>query len=139
MFKVKKLSTTATLPKRANNHAAGYDLCSSVDMTVKARSREMVKTDLSVTVPYGTYGRIAPRSGLAKNSGIDVGAGVVDHDYTGPLGVILFNHSDTDFVIAQGDRIAQLILEVIVTPDVTEVTELTQTERGEGGFGSTGK
>ncbi len=139
MFKVKKLSANATLPTRASKQAAGYDLCSSVDATVKARSRELVKTDLSVTVPYGTYGRIAPRSGLAKNHGIDVGAGVVDHDYIGPLGVILFNHSDNDFVVNQGDRIAQLILEVIVTPDITETTELEQTARGEGGFGSTGK
>ena len=95
-------------------------------------------TDLSVSVPPGTYGRIAPRSGLALRCGVDVGAGVVDSDYRGPVGVILFNHSDTDFSISAGDRIAQLILEKIEQADVVETDELGSTERGHGGFGSTG-
>lgn len=67
-----------------------------------------------------------------------MGAGVIDYDYRGPVSVILFNHSDTDFHIKDGDRIAQLILEKIVTPDVVEVDSLESTERGAGGFGSTG-
>jgi dUTP pyrophosphatase len=80
----------------------------------------------------------APRSGLAWKHSIDVGAGVIDADYRGPLGVILFNHSDQDFAVKAGDRIAQLILEVIVTPEVVEVEDLESTIRGSGGFGSTG-
>lgn len=71
--------------------------------------------------------------------GIDVGAGVVDYDYRGPLGVVLFNFGDVAYEVKTGDRIAQLILERIVTPDVVEVEELDSTERGAGGFGSTGK
>jgi len=70
---------------------------------------------------------------------IDTGAGVVDEDYRGPLKVLLFNHSDVDFQVAEGDRIAQLVLEKIYTPPVIEVESLSETERGVGGFGSTGK
>ena len=80
----------------------------------------------------------APRSGLAWKHSIDVGAGVIDADYRGPVGVILFNHSDTDFEVKVGDRIAQLIIEVIMIPDVAEVDDLDSTARGSGGFGSTG-
>ena len=81
---------------------------------------------------------VVPRSGLAWKHSIDVGAGVIDADYRGPLGVILFNHSDVDFEMKVGDRIAQLIIEKIVTPDVIEVEDLDAMVRGEGEFGSTG-
>ena len=81
---------------------------------------------------------VAPRSGLAWKYSIDVGAGVIDADYRGPVGVILFNHSDVDFEVKVGDRIAQLIIEKIITPEVVEVEDLDSTERGVGGFGSTG-
>ncbi|CAN6287298.1 unnamed protein product [Urochloa humidicola] len=77
-------------------------------MVVPARGKALVPTDLSIAIPEGTYARIAPRSGLALKYSIDVGAGVVDADYCGPLGVILFNHSDADFVVKPGDRIAQI-------------------------------
>lgn len=84
-------------------------------------------------------GRLAaPRSGLALKHSIDVGAGVIDADYRGPVGVILFNHSDADFAVKPGDRIAQMIIEVIATPEVAEVEDLDATVRGDGGFGSTG-
>ena len=96
-------------------------------------------TDLSIAVPEGTYGRVAPRSGLAVKHFLDVGAGVVDADYRGPLGVVLFNFGKEDYQVREGDRIAQLVLERIVTPDVLEVESLDDTQRGEGGFGSTGK
>lgn len=84
---------------------------------------------------------LAPRSGLALKNGIDVGAGVIDYDYRGNVGVILFNHNDSEFVVKEGDRIAQLILEKIVMADPVEVAadeDLPSTERGSGGFGSTG-
>lgn len=75
---------------------------------------------------------------MAWKHSIDVGAGVIDADYRGPLGVILFNFSDVDFEVKAGDRIAQLIVERIVMPDVVEVEDLDSTARGAGGFGSTG-
>ena len=82
--------------------------------------------------------KIAPRSGLAVKKFIDVGAGVIDQDYRGEVGVVLFSHSDTDFQVRQGDRIAQLILEKIETSVVQDVQELSETKRGTYGFGSTG-
>ena len=118
--------------------AAGYDLYSAYDYIVPSQGKVMAKTDLSVRVPDGTYGRVAPRSGLAAKHHIDVGAGVVDQDYTGNLGVVLFNHDAKDFEIKKGDRIAQLICEKIEYPDIEEVPSLNSTERGSGGFGSTG-
>lgn len=95
-------------------------------------------TDIQVEVPEESYGRVAPRSGLAVKNFIDVGAGVVDEDYRGNLGVVLFNHSDIDFEVKRGDRIAQFICERIFYPVLEEVKSLTDTERGAGGFGSTG-
>lgn len=83
-------------------------------------------------------GRVAPRSGLASKNFIDTGAGVIDADYRGEVKVLLFNHAETDHEIKQGDRIAQLILERIYTPEVVEVQELEESVRGAGGFGSTG-
>ncbi|XP_076893294.1 deoxyuridine 5'-triphosphate nucleotidohydrolase-like [Bidens hawaiensis] len=138
LFKVKKLSDKAVLPSRGSSLAAGYDLSSAIDTKVPARGKALVATDLSIAVPQDTYARIAPRSGLAWKHSIDVGAGVVDADYRGPVGVILFNHSDTDFEVKVGDRVAQLIVEKIITPEVVEVDDLDATVRGAGGFGSTG-
>jgi dUTP pyrophosphatase len=97
-----------------------------------------VDLGLAVAVPIGTYGRIAPRSGISLKNGIDVGAGVVDAGYRDGVKVLLFNHSDSDFVVSVGDRIAQLILECIMTPEVKVVDELDDTDRGANGFGSTG-
>lgn len=83
-------------------------------------------------------GRIAPRSGLAVKHFIDTGAGVIDSDYRGQVKVLLFNHSEEDFEINEGDRIAQLVIERIYTPQVVVVEELEESVRGAGGFGSTG-
>jgi dUTP pyrophosphatase len=140
-LQIKKLSDKATIPTQGSEFAAGLDLSSAVDLVIPAGGRALVKTDLSIACPAGTYARIAPRSGLALEKGIDTGAGVIDADYRGPVGVILFNWGHEEFVITTGDRIAQLILEQIVYPDIVEMKEgeeLPATERGEGGFGSTG-
>ena len=91
-----------------------------------------------MSIPLGCYGRIAPRSGLALKKFIDIGAGVIDADYRGEIGVILFNFSDTDFAVNMGDKIAQIVFEKIKTPKIKEVKSLEGTERGDDGFGSTG-
>jgi len=137
-LKVKKLSKYATLPQRNSQDAAGYDLSSAKDLVVPAGGKALVLTDLAISMPKGVYGRIAPRSGLAWKYHIDVGAGVIDQDYRGNVGVVLFNHSKEDFKISIGDRIAQLILEKYKIVDVEEVNDLMETNRGTGGFGSTG-
>lgn len=139
-LKVKNLTSKAHSLTRGTIESAGLDLCSAYSYIIPPQSRLLVRTDISVTVPPGTYGRIAPRSGLAKNNGIDVLAGVIDPDYTGPVGVILLNtDSSTPFQINPGDRIAQLILEKYESNIIVEeVNDLLITERGDGGFGSTG-
>lgn len=135
---IKKLSDFATVPTKGSKLSAGYDLYAAYDYVIKARGKEMVKTDLQIALPTGCYGRVAPRSGLAWKHSIDVGAGVIDEDYRGPLNVILFNFSESDFEIKKGDRIAQLICEKIEHADIQEVMDLDSTERGTNGFGSTG-
>ena len=113
-------------------------MASAYDVIVPAHGRAVVKTGLAIAIPENTYARIAPRSGLAVKKFIDTGAGVVDYDYRGEVGVVLFNHADEDFEVKVGDRVAQLILECISMADCEEVDELFDTERGSGGFGSTG-
>ncbi|CAN3353209.1 deoxyuridine 5'-triphosphate nucleotidohydrolase [Diutina catenulata] len=134
-------SENATLPTKGSALAAGYDLYASEDAVIPKHGQGLVATDISVIVPEGTYGRVAPRSGLAVKHGISTGAGVIDADYRGEVKVVLFNHKDADFAVAKGDRIAQLVLERIVNAEIVEISkeELTETVRGEGGFGSTGK
>ncbi|XP_037075523.1 deoxyuridine 5'-triphosphate nucleotidohydrolase, mitochondrial-like isoform X2 [Pollicipes pollicipes] len=134
-----RLSPHAILPKRGSQDAAGYDLYSAHDCVVPAQGKALVKTDIQVQLPAGCYGRVAPRSGLAWKQHIDIGAGVIDRDYRGNVGVVMFNHGREELAVKRGDRVAQLILERIFYPDIEEVQELDQTERGDGGFGSSGK
>ncbi|ODV96625.1 hypothetical protein PACTADRAFT_48455 [Pachysolen tannophilus NRRL Y-2460] len=140
-LKVFLRSPAGKLPTRGSPFAAGYDLYSSEKALIPAKGQGLVSTDISIIVPIGTYGRVAPRSGLAVKHGISTGAGVIDADYRGEVKIVLFNHGDKDFEINAGDRIAQLVLEKIVNAEVAEISkeELDDTERGEGGFGSTGK
>lgn len=151
---MKLLSDKGTLPTRGSPLAAGYDLYSAEDATVPSRGKALIDLQISIAVPEGTYGRVAPRSGLAAKHSIDVGAGVIDADYRGPVKVILFNLGADDFKVARGDRIAQLILEKVHLAPILQVDvsslgprpsasadhsqDLDATVRGAGGFGSTG-
>lgn len=135
---IKKLVAHAVAPMRATEGSAGYDLSSAVDAVIPPNGRLAVSTGISIGLPEGTYGRVAPRSGLAFKYGIDVLAGVIDFDYRGEVKAILYNSGDQHFFIKTGDRIAQLIIEKIETPDVAVVLEIDDTVRGAGGFGSTG-
>lgn len=140
MLAYQKLSEFASSPTRASVLAAGFDLSSAHDLLIQPGDRALCKTDLQLGIPEGCYGRIAPRSGLALKYGIDVGAGVIDRDYRGNVGVILFNLGKEPFQIKRGDRIAQLICEQVLDVEVIEDPSLLDnTERGEGGFGSTGR
>ncbi|NP_001232536.1 deoxyuridine 5'-triphosphate nucleotidohydrolase, mitochondrial isoform X2 [Taeniopygia guttata] len=134
-----KLSENAFAPSRGSARAAGYDLYSAYDCVIPPMEKAVVKTDIQIALPSGCYGRVAPRSGLAAKHFIDVGAGVIDEDYRGNVGVVLFNFGKETFEVKKGDRIAQLICERIYYPELEEVEALDDTERGEGGFGSTGK
>ncbi len=98
-FFVKRLNEDAVIPKKGSVLAAGYDICASQECVVPAGGKAMIKTGLSWMVPANTYGRIAPRSGLAWKNSINVGAGVIDEDYRGEVCVILFNHGTEDFKV----------------------------------------
>jgi len=124
---VHRLSSRAHLPCRSTPHSAGYDLSAAESLRVPANGKAIVPTDLAIALPPGVYGRIAPRSGLAWKHHIATAAGVIDADYRGPVGVVLFNHSQVDFQIEAGDRVAQLILEKIAIADVVEVEKLDDT------------
>jgi len=156
---VKRLSDRATLPTKGSTGAAGFDLYAAIpepadgseaSVTIQPHGKALIKTDLAVKFDHidvglgcGLYARVAPRSSMAWKQHMGCGAGVVDADYRGNVGVVLFNHSATEAVVVrQGDRIAQLILEKYQASveEVFEVTgELDATDRGSGGFGSTGK
>lgn len=132
----------AVLPARQSHNAAGYDLTSCETTTILPGDRALISTGLTMMIPPGHYGRIAPRSGLAWKEGISVGAGVIDSDYRGVVAVLLFNLSKKPVELLAGSRVAQLIIEQISTPLVVEMSEEEfrqwTTTRGSGGFGSTG-
>lgn len=128
----------AKAPRRGTPGSAGLDLSACEDGIVREGERKIVKTGVSMAIPFGWYGRVAPRSSLAVKFSVDVGGGVIDSDYRGDIGVVLINHGFKDFEYKAGDRIAQLVVERCSTLDAKEVCFLVDTERGVGGYGSTG-
>lgn len=134
-----RLHEGAIVPTRCTPLSAGVDLSALSNCTIPAHGNYLVRTGLSVQVPVGCYGRIAERSGLALRRQIAVGGGVVDPDYTGEIYVILINHSNNDYDITAGDRIAQFICEKVLFPKVTVVDAHDVTVRGNRGLGSSGE
>jgi dUTP pyrophosphatase len=129
-------------PNYETEGAAGMDLRANIDasITLKPLERAIVKTGLYIALPIGFEAQVRPRSGLAAKKGITVlnSPGTVDADYRGEIGVILVNLSNSEFVINDGERIAQLIIAKHERVHWQEVQTLSDTERGAGGFGSTG-
>jgi dUTP pyrophosphatase len=142
MFLVQKLSPNAKLPTKATTGSAGYDLYAAEDVTIGNGQNALVKTDIAIKMPKGYYGRVASRSSLAWRSSLEVGAGVIDEDYRGPVNVLLFYRGvigNSLYRVNKGDRIAQLILTKYCEDEILlEVSSLDETDRGTGGFGSTG-
>ena len=128
------------LPHYATTGAAGMDIVSAEDVTIAPTARHAVATGLSVAIPQGYEIQVRPRSGLAFKHGITVPntPGTIDSDYRGELKVLLINHGSEDFVVARGDRVAQLVVAPVTQGVWKEVEELDATDRGAGGFGSTG-
>jgi dUTP pyrophosphatase len=127
---VKQLHGNVKLPTKGSKEAAGYDLYAIEDNVIFARDKLLIPTGLSCKIPTGTYLRIAPRSGLANSSMIDIGAGVVDADYRGEIKILLFNLSNKPFEIKKGSKIAQFILEQIINPPIVEVQETSTSKYG---------
>jgi len=130
------------LPKYETAASAGMDLRANLteSIVLKPFERILVKTGLFIELPVGYEAQVRPRSGLALKKGITVlnTPGTIDADYRGEIGVILINLSNEDFVIENGERIAQLVIAKYEQAELIEVNELYETQRGAGGFGSTG-
>ncbi|NQY04698.1 MAG: dUTP diphosphatase [Flavobacteriaceae bacterium] len=130
------------LPHYETEASAGMDLRANISeiITLKPLERTIVKTGLFIELPIGFEAQVRPRSGLAAKKGITVlnAPGTIDADYRGEIGVILVNLSNDDFVIENGERIAQLVIAKHERAEWNEVAELSETARGAGGFGSTG-
>lgn len=156
-LKIKKLSDKAIIPSRANNGDAGLDLYSTEDYILRPLERHLFKTDISMEIPEGYYGRIADRSGNAYKKGLHCLAGVIDEIFRGNIGVVLINLNHKpyreyngdgqdlgfqpigeDVEIKAGDKIAQIVLEKYYIFPVVEVDKLNETVRGEKGYGSSG-
>ena len=140
---IKKLNPAVRLPEYKTSGASGMDLIAFIEksVSVKSKTSSIIPTGLSVAFQEKYEIQIRPRSGLAAKNNITVlnTPGTIDSDYRGEIKVIIYNHGDDDFVINNGDRIAQMVLSPIIKMDLEEVKNLPQTIRGEGGFGSTGK
>lgn len=136
------LSETATPPDRAHDDDAGMDLHADESAHIDPGERQSVGTGIAVAIPEGHAGFVLPRSGLAADHGITLvnTPGLIDAGYRGELRVLLLNTDRTRaFRVMPGDRIAQLVIVKVETPELAEVGELSETVRGEGGFGSTGR
>ena len=140
---IKKTNREVITPKYKTDGSSGVDLSAFLDkkVVIKPNSSELIPTGLQVAIPEELEIQIRPRSGLAAKESIGVlnSPGTIDSDYRGELKIILFNHGKEDFIINNGDRIAQMVLVPIVKMEFEEVDSLPNTVRGQGGFGSTGK
>jgi dUTP pyrophosphatase len=139
---IKRLPNNEDLPLPAYETAgaAGMDLRAAEAVTLKPGARHLVPTGLSIALPQGFEAQVRPRSGLAVKHGVTVlnSPGTIDCDYRGEVKVPLINHGHDDFVIARGDRIAQMVIAPVTRASWTEVDMLDETARGAGGFGSSG-
>ena len=140
---IKKTNKEVITPKYKTDGSSGVDLSAFLEkkVVIKPNSSELIPTGLLVAIPEELEIQIRPRSGLAAKESIGVlnSPGTIDSDYRGELKIILFNHGKEDFIINNGDRIAQMVLVPILKMEFEEVDSLPDTVRGQGGFGSTGK
>ena len=140
---IKKLSSEVQLPSYKTLGASGMDLMAFIksSITVKPKTSSLIPTGLSIAFSEDYEVQIRPRSGLAAKNNISVlnTPGTIDSDYRGEIKVIIYNHGNKDFLINNGDRIAQMILTPVIKMELEETNDLPKTIRGEGGFGSTGK
>ncbi len=140
---VKKLNSAVKLPEYKTEGASGMDLLAFIKepINIKPKKSSLVPTGLSVAFSKDYEIQIRPRSGLAAKNNISVlnTPGTIDSDYRGEIKVIIYNHGDADFIINNGDRIAQMILSPVIKMELNETNDLPNTVRGERGFGSTGK
>jgi dUTP pyrophosphatase len=141
-LRFRRLSAAARPPAQAHDGDAGYDLHAAEAVTIEPGERASVGTGIAVAIPEGQAGLVIPRSGLAARHGISVvnAPGLIDSGYRGEVRVLLLNTDRAEpFSVEPGDRIAQLVLVSVETPELEEVAALDETARGAAGFGSTGR
>ena len=132
------LDAGAKMPTRAHEADAGLDIYAATDGVIPSGGSCTFDTGVHAEIPYGYVGMLKSKSGLNCKHGI-VSEGVIDAGYTGSIVVKLYNHSGNDYAIKAGEKISQLVILPIITPELELVDSLEDTERGNGGFGSTGK
>lgn len=138
-IQMKLLSEKAKAPEQGTSFSAGYDLFAAEEAVVPRLGRKLIKTNVSMAIPMNYYGRIAPRSGLAYKHGIDILAGVIDSDYRGDIGIVVYNtDNNLDFPVKIGDKIAQIIIEPCASVNFINSETLSSTKRGELGYGHSG-
>ena len=137
-IKIKKLNPEAIIPSYAHPGDAGLDLYSVEDLVLNPGERATIATGLAIELPEGYVSLIWDKSGLASKNGIKTMGGVIEHTYRGEYKIIMFNSSKEKFEIKKCQKIAQLLVQPIITVEIEEVSELNDTSRGTGGFGSTG-
>ena len=140
---IKKLNSAVKLPEYKSDGASGMDLIAFIKepINVKPKTSSLIPTGLSIAFSKNYEIQIRPRSGLAAKKNISVlnTPGTIDSDYRGEIKVIIYNHGKTDFIVNNGDRIAQMVLSPVIKMELNETDNLPETIRGEGGFGSTDK
>lgn len=132
------LDPDAKMPTRAHKNDAGLDLYAAENVRIWPHSWRAVETGVHVAIPEGYVGLLTSKSGLMRHSGLTC-RGTIDSGYTGTIQAIMFNHSDVFVELRKGDKVTQLVILPIVTPEPELVEKLEETERGAGGFGSTGR
>jgi dUTP pyrophosphatase len=139
-LKIKKVHEEAILPSYAHEGDAGLDLYAVNELILNPGERGLVHTGIQIELPKNTEAQIRPRSGLALKNGITTlnSPGTIDEGYRGEIGVILINHSNEEFKIEQGMKIAQMVIKPVFKVDIIETLELSDSERKEKGFGSSG-
>lgn len=140
ILNIKKLAPEAQLPTRAHDTDAGFDLYAAAEVTISVGSNALIPTGIAIKLPPGTAGLIHPRSGLAAKHRVTVlnAPGTVDEGYTGQILVNLINHGSEPYTVLHHDRIAQLVVQEYLAPEILEVDELEATDRSDKGHGSTG-
>lgn len=140
ILKISKVNENAIIPQYAHTDDSGLDLYSVENLIIKPSEIMLVKTGIKIELPQNTEAQIRPRSGLCLKNGITVlnTPGTIDEGYRGEIGVILINHSNNDFHISIGMRIAQMVIIPVIRPKIEESKNLSKTKRGPKGFGSTG-
>ncbi|MDO8656522.1 MAG: dUTP diphosphatase [Nanoarchaeota archaeon] len=135
---IKKISTTATIPKYIHPHDAGMDLYANETIIINQGERKLIPTGIAMAIPSGYVGLIWDKSGIATNQGLKTMAGVIDSGYRGEIKVLIHNLSSQSYTVQAGTKIAQMLIQPVVQNEIVEIQELDDTSRGEGGFGSTG-